>query len=280
MDSIRKRRPSGRAPVPAEPDIIRIAVFDDWSLFREAVVHVLDTEPDMEVVLESGSGSPVRPLMAGLSFDIAVVDANLMAVGKILWQIIIGVCPAAKILVMAHSLDRDQLLAIFAAGVRGYILKGASKYEFVDAVRALHRNEGYMSPTVGASMLANACPVIRQRAANSDPLAQLSFRESEILNLLAAGLKNSEIGRRLGVTEKTIKRYVTRIFEKLHVRNRVEAAMLLRPGTKTENVPRSLRVNTAPPAGDVDRKGGSPDGARTTAAIVAKPNGRFLGVRG
>ena len=84
-----------------------------------------------------------------------------------------------------------------------------------------------MSPDIAAIILTQASLAKRRAGPNTSLLAQLTFREGEIFNLLASGLTNREIGQRLGVTESTIKRYFTRIFEKLHVRNRVEAAMLL-----------------------------------------------------
>jgi DNA-binding NarL/FixJ family response regulator len=110
-----------------------------------------------------------------------------------------------------------------AAGARGYILKGATALDLVAAVRALHCNDGYVSPALGAMMLANASHESRVKRAPASALAQLTFREGAIFKLLAAGLKNREIGRRLGVTDKSIK------IEKLHAGNRVEAAMLSRP---------------------------------------------------
>ena len=240
MDT-RDCRSSDTAPTPiaVESDIVRIAVFDDSPLFRAGVVHVLNAEPDLEVVLESGSDSAIRQLATELVLDIVILDSDLMAAGEDVLRYIIGVHPATRFLVMSHSPDPDQVLAIFAAGARGYILKRASRYEFVEAVRALHRNQGYMSPTLGAAILASASLAVQLKSAIANPMARLTFRESEIFTLLAAGLTNSEIGRRLDVTEKTIKHYVTGIFEKLNVRNRVEAAMLLRPGVKAEIAPRS-----------------------------------------
>jgi len=98
----------------------------------------------------------------------------------------------------------------------------------VQAVHALHRGEGYVSPDIAAIILTQASLAKRRAGPNTSLPAQLTFREGEIFNLLASGLTNREIGQRLGVTENTIKRYFTRIFEKLHVRNRVEAAMLSR----------------------------------------------------
>src|SRR5262249_12108475 len=134
---------------------IRIAVFDGSPLFRAGIVHTLNAEPDMEVVLESDSGSGTHHLGAGVALDIAVLDADLMEADKNLWHSIIRVCPASRILVMAQSSDQGKILATFAAGARGYILKGVTKHDFLAAIRALYRDEGYVLPALGAAMLVN-----------------------------------------------------------------------------------------------------------------------------
>ena len=203
MDSIRRPRPSN--PETGAFGAIRIAVFDDNPLFRAGIVHVLNAEQGMEVVLEGGRGSEVAVPKAAPSLDIIVLDSDLMTADRTLWYSIVNLCPAAKVLVMAFSPDQEHVLATFAAGARGYILKGVSGYELLEAVRALHRNEGYVSPALAASLLISVSLAGRPKGAGAHLAAQLTFRESEIFNLLAGGLKNREIGRRLGVTEKTIK---------------------------------------------------------------------------
>ena len=115
----------------------------------------------------------------------------------------------------------------FAAGVRGCVLKGAGRLELLEAVRDVYRGEGYLSPTLAASMMRTLAGPIDSGEKARHP-AQLTYREDQIFRLLSAGLKNKEIGRRLNLSEKSIKRYVTCIFEKLNVRNRVEAAMVSR----------------------------------------------------
>jgi two-component system, NarL family, nitrate/nitrite response regulator NarL len=243
-------------------------VFDDNPLFRAGIVHVLNAEPDMEVVAEGSSGSNTPRLGAELSLDIVVLDSDLMTADKNLWRSISGLIPDVRILVMAFNPDQEQVLAAFAAGAQGYILKGVSGHELLEAVRALHRSEGYVSPALAATMLANVSLAGRAKGANANPQAQLTFREEEIFNLLSAGLKNREIGRRIGVTEKTVKRYVTRILEKLHVRNRVEAAMLSEPGAKPPIVQRGGRAVVALPYVDVGCKGDSQTATGADAGLV------------
>ncbi len=204
-------------------DTISVAVFDESALFRAGIVHVLDAELDMRVVAVSDI-----PSLLGLSVDIVIIDSALIARHRSLTQTIQGFRWSTKVLVLAFGLDEEQVFAAFAAGARGYVLKGVSGPELLAAVRALHRGEGYVSPSVGALLVSHASRARRGKPAGKGLLPQLTFREAQIFNLLTSGLTNREIGCRLEVTEKTVKRYLTGIFEKLNVRNRVEAVMLSR----------------------------------------------------
>ena len=138
-----------------------------------------------------------------------------------------ALCSSAKVVLLTFSADGERMRDAFAAGVRGCVLKGAGRLELLEAVRDVYRGEGYLSPTLAASMMRNLAGPIDSGEKAQYP-AQLTYREDQIFRLLSAGLKNKEIGRRLNLSEKSIKRYVTCIFEKLNVRNRVEAAMLSR----------------------------------------------------
>jgi two-component system, NarL family, nitrate/nitrite response regulator NarL len=205
-------------------DAIKIAVFDESPLFRAGIVHVLNAEPGLEVVAASDAfnlGATPLP-------DVVILDSNIMMEKLDLARSISGLRSSVKILVLASSLDEEQFFAAFAAGARGYLLKRVNEPQLLEAVHALYRGEGYVSPSLAAIMLTEPSLAKRGKGASASLLAQLTYREGEIFKLLPAGLTNREIGRRLGVTENTIKRYFTRIFEKLHVRNRVEAAMLSR----------------------------------------------------
>jgi two-component system, NarL family, nitrate/nitrite response regulator NarL len=276
MGSTRNRKPSlaDTTSDASKTETIKIAVFDNNPIFRAGIVHVLNAEPGMEVVMESGSALDLLELGGGLSPDIIILDADIIAAEMNLWSSIHRICPAVNILAMAFNLDHEQVLAAFAVGARGYILKGVGAPELLEAVRALYRSEGYVSPALGAMMLANASLEGRFKrefkGANASPLAQLTFREGEIFDLLAAGLTNKEIGRHLNVAEKTIKGYVTHIFEKLHVRNRVEAAMLSRSETKPHVARRTWRV-VAPPS-HVGGKDGSTS-VPVTGGLVAGSKG-------
>ena len=118
------------------------------------------------------------------------------------------------------SEDEDDLLAAMKAGASGYVLKGAAASELMNVLKTVNAGEVYVAPGLAWGLLRE---MSKPRSA---PLDELSDREREVLELVAAGLSNQEIGDRLGLAEKTIKHYMTSILGKLRVRSRVEAALL------------------------------------------------------
>ena len=130
---------------------------------------------------------------------------------------------------LTASEDEGDLMTALKLGAAGYILKGVGASELVGLVRDLVAGRSYVSPGLAGRLLV----ALRGKpdvAAN--PLADLSRREEDILRLVATGLSNKEVGRKLDIQEKTVKHYMTSILQKLHVRNRVEAAMLARAHLK------------------------------------------------
>jgi len=119
------------------------------------------------------------------------------------------------------SEDPDNLMKALKAGARGYVLKGVQAHELSHAVRAVTAGEVFVSPTLASTILYEMT-----RAQPADPLGELTEREQQILALVGQGLTNREIGDRLYLAEKTIKHYMTSVLQKLHVRSRVEAALL------------------------------------------------------
>jgi two-component system, NarL family, nitrate/nitrite response regulator NarL len=204
---------------------IRIAVFEQMPLFRAGIIQVLNAEAGMKVVAE-GSSLPEAGLTRA-SADVVIVDADLMEGNLGPAGPVAALCSSAKVILLAFSAEGRRIRDAFAAGVRGCVLKGAGRLELLEAVRDVSRGEGYLSPTLAASMMRTLAGPTDSGEKAQYP-AQLTYREDQIFRLLSEGLKNKEIGRRLNLSEKSIKRYVTCIFEKLNVRNRVEAAMLSR----------------------------------------------------
>lgn len=131
-----------------------------------------------------------------------------------------------KIAMLTASEEDDQVMQALKAGALGYVLKGVGARELVGIVKDLARGQTYVSPVLAGRLLASMRNGGAARPAN--PLADLSKREEDILRLVAEGKSNKEIGLTLDLQEKTVKHYMTSILQKLHLRNRVEAAVLAR----------------------------------------------------
>ncbi|HEY8244832.1 MAG: response regulator [Vicinamibacteria bacterium] len=202
-------------------DAITVLVVDDHPIFRAGVVHALSRESGIAIAGEAASGEDALRLARELMPDVVLLDVSMPGQdGLVTAERIATACPAAAIVMLTASEDQDKLLGAFKAGARGYVLKGVSGQELARAIRGAVAGESYVTPSLAAEMLA-----LLTRGPAPDPLQELTEREREILRLIGNGLTNRAIGQALGLTEKTIKHYVTNILAKLQVRSRVEAAL-------------------------------------------------------
>jgi two-component system, NarL family, nitrate/nitrite response regulator NarL len=205
-------------------DTIRVGVADDHPMFRAGVVAALSEVADIEVVGEASDAASaidlaVRELPDVMVLDIAMPGSGLTAAGRIG-----DACPATRIVMLTVSEDEDDILAAVKAGAAAYVLKGAGASELIDVIRAVHAGEVYVAPALAWGMLRE------MSAPRAGPYDDLTAREQEVLELVAEGMSNQEIAERLGLAEKTIKHHMTNILGKLHVRSRVEAALLVARG--------------------------------------------------
>jgi two-component system, NarL family, nitrate/nitrite response regulator NarL len=153
--------------------------------------------------------------------DLVLLDVTMPGGGITAARNIAVEFPATRIVMLTVSEDEDDLLAAMKAGAAGYVLKGVSARELGDVVRSVSGGEVYVAPALAWGLLREM-----SGPRPSDPLAELSARERQVLELVGNGLSNQEIGLKLGLAEKTIKHYMTNILTKLQVRSRVEAALL------------------------------------------------------
>jgi DNA-binding NarL/FixJ family response regulator len=205
---------------------IRVGVVDDHPLYRDGVVFALESESDMEVVGQGETVSDAIRIAHDHSPDIILLDMNMAgggvnAVAKIALRF-----PSTKTLMLTVVDDEDEVRSVLRKGARGYLLKGASGSELVNAIRIVNQGQSYVSPSFAAQLIMSRGVEESEPTEPTGKFPELSEREEQILMLILRGLSNRLIGDELGLTEKTVKGYVTNIMEKLHVRNRVEAAMI------------------------------------------------------
>jgi DNA-binding NarL/FixJ family response regulator len=201
---------------------IRIVIADDHPLFREGVAHSLAAEPDLAIVGQAESGEETLHLAMDLVPDVVLLDIGMPGWGGLVTvEKLSQACPATKVVMLTAFEDEDRLLAAFKGGARGYVVKGVPAHDLANIVRMVAAGDVYVSRTLAASLLSE---LTGKRP--HDPLSELSEREGKILNLVAEGLTNREIGERVHLAEKTVKNHMTNILGKLCVRSRVEAALL------------------------------------------------------
>ena len=218
-------------------DSIQVVIVDDHSLFREGVAHILGAAHGITVVGQGATADDAIRLAEGLLPDLILLEITMPGGGLHATQMIAATCPATKIVMLTASEEEDDLMAALKFGARAYVLKGVAARELIDILRAVHGGEVYVPPSLAASLLLEMTSTVRGAPLPRHPLDELTDRERRILEGVAAGLSNKEIGQQMYLSEKTVKHYMTNILQKLQVRNRVEAALLAQKRGWTE--PRS-----------------------------------------
>ncbi len=208
-------------------DQISIVIADDHPLYREGVARTLMEDKALIVVGQAQDAGGAVELAARLKPDLLLLDISMPGGGGLAaLREAITLPDAPKIAMLTASEEDDQVMQALKAGALGYVLKGVGARELVGIVKDLARGQTYVSPVLAGRLLASMRNGGAARPAN--PLADLSKREEDILRLVAEGKSNKEIGLTLDLQEKTVKHYMTSILQKLHLRNRVEAAVLAR----------------------------------------------------
>lgn len=212
-----------------------VVIVDDHALFRDGLATILAAEKDFEVVGQGGSAQEAVRLAHALLPEIILLDIDMPGGGIEAARTIAADCPVTKIVMLTASEEDDHLIAALKTGARAFILKGVAARELLHILRSVAAGETYVPPALAASLLLEMHEPRRSpRKASDDPLNSLTEREREILEHLAGGLSNKEIGEQLFLSEKTVKHYMTNILQKLQVRNRVEAALLAQKSGKLD----------------------------------------------
>lgn len=211
---------------------ISVAIVDKQPMFRAGIVHVLGSHKQLSVVAEGGSAMDAMRIAREMPVDIMLLDLDIPGGGM---QVLTGLSqtwPAIRLVVLTASEQQADVASAMQCGARGYILKDVSPSDLVAALSAVGAGEVYLTPSLGARLLARPSSA----AATSSPphkFEDLTTRETQILTQVSVGATNKEIARRLNITEKTVKFYMTNIMQKLQVRNRVEAVVVMRDRTRT-----------------------------------------------
>jgi len=202
-------------------DAIAVVIVEDHPTFRLGLRTRLQREDDLDVVGEAETGAEALAVVTDALPDVVVVDLKLPDMfGVDLIKQLVETAPTAGILVLT-MLDDNTVFAAMRAGARGYLLKDADPSRIVAAIRSVAAGEAMFSPSVAQRLLGLVAE--RSRAGAVPTFADLSVREHEILELVAAGIGNIEISRRLGLRPKTVRNYVSNILTKLQAADRAEA---------------------------------------------------------
>jgi DNA-binding NarL/FixJ family response regulator len=212
---------------PAAPDPrVRVLIADDHAAFRSGLRAALDTAGDVVVVGEAATGADALRRCATLAPDVVLMDVNMPDVDGIeATRRIVDAAPHVAVLVLTMHDDDDTVFAAVRAGARGYLLKGAQRTELLRAIRAVVAGEAIFGPGVARRLVAFFA---RPAPAAATAFPELTEREREILELIAAGRSNTEITTSLVLSPKTVRNHVSNIFSKLQVRDRAEAIVRAR----------------------------------------------------
>ena len=210
---------------------IRVLVVDDHDLFRRGLSEVLEEESDIEVVGHATNGREAMDKAAEVSPDVVFMDLNMPEQGGIeTTAFLTQKWPGMKVLVLTVSEEPEDLFRALGVGALGYVLKTSSPEHIIDALRQVHQGWVVVSPAMAPRFLSDlGQPSGSQRTsqvAGASPGGEttLTFREQEILRLVARGMSNAAIASELTVSENTVKSHIANILGKLHMKNRSEAA--------------------------------------------------------
>ncbi|MFC9244134.1 response regulator [Streptomyces sp. NPDC057136] len=207
---------------------IRVLIADDQMMVRQGFTVLLGAEPGIEVVGQAVDGLDAVAKVAELAPDVVLMDIRMPGLGGIEATRRVTAPPDAtvKVLVLT-TFDLDEYVyEALRAGASGFLLKDASAAELAHAVRVVAAGEALLAPNVTKRLIAEFSRLADvPRAPLKDRLGDLTQRETEVLSLIAHGLSNAEIAVRLVVAEQTVKTHVSRIFVKLSLRDRTQAAV-------------------------------------------------------
>lgn len=205
---------------------IRVAVVDDHPIFREGVASCLTDMGGYDIVGEGGCCEDAQAIAQQADPDVMLLDISMPGGGLNAVASILERRPAQKIIMLTVSESHSDVAKALQLGAKGYVLKGVGSRALCEILQTVQSGQMYLSPNLSARIIADLSQVKDQPSRMG--IRDLTEREYDVLRLVAAGLSNKRIARDLDLHEKTIKHHLTRIFSKLDVSNRTEAAMAYR----------------------------------------------------
>jgi DNA-binding NarL/FixJ family response regulator len=206
---------------------LRVLLADDHPVFRKGLRALLTSLPDAAVIAEAADGQQAVQLAAQHRPDVVVMDINMPGVNGVeATRQIVAADPDTGVLVLTMFEDDDSVFAAMRAGARGYLVKGSDTDDVVRAITAVGNGEAIFGPSIARRILTFLTRPLS--VYNQHQFPELTAREREVLDLIAAGSSNTDIARRLYLSPKTVRNHVSSIFTKLRVADRAQAIIRAR----------------------------------------------------
>jgi len=201
-------------------NMIKIGIVDDHAIVRSGLKQFFSDQVDLRVVGEAGSGREAIDLVRNVELDILVMDLSMPGIGGVeATRRILERHPQVHVVVLTSFADQERVADALAAGAVGYMLKDCDARELLAAIRSAALGDAPLDARVARALLPSATPSVQE---------SLSVRELQVLRLVAKGMANKQIGRALGITERTVKVHVGHVFRRLGVTDRTSAAIWAR----------------------------------------------------
>lgn len=206
--------------------LLRVVIADDEPAYRNALQKTVGLMPECELVGVCKDGEEALALCKKNDVDVVLTDINMPNMNGIeLVAALAALKPEIRCVILTIFEDDDNIFDAFRAGALGYLLKTSTANEVVDGIRCAHRGEAKITPKVATRLIGEWRSGGHRSSEDDGEVYSLSDRESEILDLIAKGLRNKDIAEQLGIAEKTVKNHVSNILKALQVNSRTEAAM-------------------------------------------------------